>query len=384
MHGRFVRRVLLVATALGVCSPAGLARADAAGPTDYESVVVSIEPATPAIDVEIIGGDSFVRLTVQPGTEVVVTGYFDEPYLRFAADGSVEQNRRSPTVQLNEDRYADSDVTVNVGTAGEVAARVPEWERVATGGTFVWHDHRSHWMARSAPPGKGPGDVVSDQILPVTVDGTPVSVRIVSTWQDEPSRISLWAGAVVAAFAAMILLSVRRRQAWLLALAAAAATGIGWWQYDSLPADTDPSNMWFVLPGIAAASALIALSFGRTLLSHALVLLGGLELAAWVYLRRDGMVRALLPTDAPYWLDRSVTAGAAVAAVAAAIAGGIALFRAPAVAAPPPASAKRSPPKKSPAKKPAAKKSSGKGRSGKGSGSRSSASTEVTTWGRRK
>lgn len=363
-------RAALVAAGVAVLLPAGVARADAAGPTDYESVVVSVEPAAPQIDVEIIGGDSFVRLTVQPGSEVVVTGYFDEPYLRFTADGSVEQNRRSPTVPLNENRYGDPDASTNVGTVGEVAAEIPEWERVAGGGTFVWHDHRSHWMARTAPPGKGPGDVVSDQVLPLTVDGTPVSVRIVSTWQDEPSRMSLWTGAVVAGFAALILVSVRRRQAWLLAVAALAATGIGWWQYDSLPADTDPSSMWFVLPGIAAASAVIALSFGRTLLSQALVLLGGLELAAWVYLRREGMVRALLPTDAPFWLDRSITAGAAVAAVAAAVAGGIALFRAPAVAAPPPSNSKRAPAKKPPAKTTASKKSP--------------ASTAVTTWGRKR
>lgn len=372
--GRLAWRVVLVAVGLGVAVPAGVARADAAGPTDYESVVVSVEPVTPAIAVDIIGGDSFVRLTVEPGNEVVVTGYFDEQYLRFRADGTVEQNRRSPSVQMNESRYGTPVASDNVGTASDVAAQVPEWERVAAGGTYVWHDHRSHWMDRSAPPGKGPGDVVSDQVMALTVNGSPVSVHIVSTWQSEPSRLPLWAGAVVSAFASLILLSVGRRQAWLLAVAAAAATGIGWWQYDSLPPETGPSNMWFVLPGIAAASAAIALSFGRTLLSHALVLLGGLELAAWVYLRRDSMVKALLPTDAPYWLDRFVTAGAAVAAVAAVLAGGIALFSAPVATAPPPAPTKKSSAKKPAARKPAAKKAA----------SKTSTSTAVTTWGRKK
>ena len=66
------------------------------------------------------------------------------------------------------------------------------------------------------------------------------------------------------------------------------------------------------------------------------MLLGGLELGAWVYLRRDGLARALLPTDAPYWLDRAVSAGAGVAAVVAVIAGGIGLFQLPGTAAPEP------------------------------------------------
>jgi hypothetical protein len=52
-------------------------------------------------------------------------------------------------------------------------------------------------------------------------------------------------------------------------------------------------------------------------------------LAIWVLLRREGMFEALLPTDAPFWLDRAVTAGAAVAALFAVAVGGFALFRLP-------------------------------------------------------
>ncbi|MET0663722.1 MAG: hypothetical protein ABWZ42_11380, partial [Ilumatobacteraceae bacterium] len=40
--------------------------ADPAGPTDYRSEVVSVDPSTADIGVEIIGGDSFVQLTAQP------------------------------------------------------------------------------------------------------------------------------------------------------------------------------------------------------------------------------------------------------------------------------------------------------------------------------
>ena len=43
-------------------------------------------------------------------------------------------------------------------------------------------------------------------------------------------------------------------------------------------------------------------------MSYALVLLAALELAVWVWVRRDGAFRALIPTDAPYWLDRGVMA----------------------------------------------------------------------------
>ena len=88
--------------------PAGAVGADPPGPTDYETAIVGIEPATPTIAVEMIGGDSFVQLTVQRGIEAVVLGYSDEPYLRFRSDGTVEENRLSPTVAQNKDRYGDS------------------------------------------------------------------------------------------------------------------------------------------------------------------------------------------------------------------------------------------------------------------------------------
>ena len=364
---------VLAALAVGLfvaVTPAGIALADPAGPTDYSSQVVSIDPASPQIDVDIIGGDAFVSLTVQPGSAVTVYGYYGEPYLQILPDGTVQQNRRSPTVAQNQSRYGTS--TPVEGTASDIADTLPEWETVGSGGSFVWHDHRAHWMSTSRPPGKGPGDTVVDDSIAMEVDGVPVSVRIVSTWMDPPSRVPLAAGALVAGFASLILLSVGKSQAWLLAAAGAAACGMGWWQFDSLPPASGPSTMWYILPGVAAASGVIALSFGRNLVAHALVLLGGLELAAWVYLRRDGMVRALLPTDAPFWLDRAVTAAAGVAAVAAVLAGGINLFRLPG-------------PEPEPVK-PTAKRSTGskpKPKSKSKAKSVTASGANVTTWGRK-
>ena len=66
---------------------------------------------------------------------------------------------------------------------------------------------------------------------------------------------------------------------------------------------------------------------GWRLLSFALVLLAALQLALWVFVRRDGAFRAIIPTDAPFWLDRGVMAAAAVVAVIAAVGAAVAMFR---------------------------------------------------------
>ncbi len=84
-----------------------------------------------------------------------------------------------------------------------------------------------------------------------------------------------------------------------------------------------------MLPAIAAASLLVALVIGPRLVSYGLVLLAALELGVWVFIRRDAAFRAVIPTDAPYWLDRGVMAATAVVAVVAAVGAAAAMYRLP-------------------------------------------------------
>lgn len=309
---------------LGVLAlPPGVASADPAVPTDYASVVVAIEPATPAIDVAVVGGDSFIELSVERGTVVVVLGYWGEPYLRFNSDGNVDENQRSPTVAENDDRFGGSS-----STSGSSSADAEQWVRVDSDGSYAWHDHRAHWMSTQPPAGRQRGDRVQEGVIPLEVDGTPVTVSVVVYWAPAPSRVPVAAGAIVAGFAVLIALSMHWRVAWVAAAVSAAAAGIGWWQVISVPPETGPSSVSWLLPAIAGSSAIVAVSLGRSLVSHALVALAGLQLALWTVLRRDGLVKSLLPTDAPFWLDRGVTAAAGAVGVAAIAAGGLGMFRA--------------------------------------------------------
>ena len=309
---------------VGVLFPAGVGRADPPGPTDYETVIVGIDPATPAISVEMIGGDSFVELTVQRGVEAVVLGYSDEPYLRFRTDGTVEENRQSPTVAQNKDRYGDAS-----GGAADPNAP-PEWVAVSNNGTYAWHDHRAHWMSKDPPPGFERGQRIQDGVIPLVVDGASVRISVTTTWADAPSKVPLVAGAIVAGFAVMTVLSMRARLAWVLVAGAAAAGAIGWVQVNSVPESTGPSIIWWLLPAVAGVSAVIAVPLGRSVAAYSLVLLAGIELGLWAFMRRDGLTRSLLPTDAPFWLDRGVTTGAAIAAAAGIAAAVVGMFRLPA------------------------------------------------------
>ncbi|MEP6299688.1 MAG: hypothetical protein ABJ382_20395, partial [Ilumatobacter sp.] len=180
---------LLVAVVALVLLPS-TAFADPAGPTDYLSEVRSIEPATPGIEVNVLGGDSFIQLQVATGTDVIVVGYQSEDYLWFRADGTVLENRNAPSTYTNDDRFGGAVPPANATVDAE-----PDWEEVASGGRYSWHDHRAHWMQTIRPAGKQVGDQIVEGVIPLVVDGSEVDVTVISTWQPEPSPASAIGGA---------------------------------------------------------------------------------------------------------------------------------------------------------------------------------------------
>jgi len=309
----------------GLVVTAGPAAADPAGPTDYRSEVVRVDPATPAIDVRVVGGDSFVLLRAERGTTVDVVGYRGEPYLRFGADGTVERNEASPSRWLNDDRYGSTEPPPSSTPGAE-----PDWRVVATDGSYAWHDHRAHWMNPARPPGAEPGDTILEAVIPLVVDGDEVDVHVRSVLLARPSPAAAIVGGSIA-FAAVgaLLLGGRRvgNRSGLLTVAAggaALATVLGGWAYRSVPAETEPSVTLWLLPATALVAALGALVLGRTgrVSRFGVDLLGALaalELGLWAWSRRAAPVRAWVPTDAPQWLDRATVTGAGALALGVAV-----------------------------------------------------------------
>ena len=322
LMARRLAPLLLVVGALAAFAAPGTAHADDAAPSDFETTVVSVTPPTETITFEPVGGGAFVQLTVAEGTTVEIRGYQSEPFLRVLADGTVEANERSPSLYIS--READGS---GEAPAFADAALPPVWRAVGRGGRYAWHDHRAHWMAEEPPPGAEPGSRIMDGVVPLVVDGAPVEVAVAVDWLPRPSPLPLYVGAGAAVLVLLSGLIARRRLAWPLLLAGAGAGGIGWWQYRSLPTETGPAVVWWLLPAVAAVSALLAVFFGRRLLGAALVVLAGLELAVWAYLRRSAATRPVLPTDAPFWLERGVLAAVAVIAVVGTLGGLVRLAR---------------------------------------------------------
>lgn len=299
------------------------AAADAAGPTDYRTEITSVEPPTEGVELRMIGGDSFLELVNVGGFEILVVGYQGEPYLRFEPDGRVLQNERSPSRYLNDDRFGDSTIPPEAD-----ADAPPDWVEVSSDGSYAWHDHRTHWMNPARPPGASPGDQILEAAVPLQVDDTIVTVTVQSFWLPAPSPVPAVVAAALgaAAAAAVAVAAVRRADRWwwsagLAAVAAVAAAGLGLVAYRSVPSETEPSLALWLLPAIAVLSAAAAALVRRrsAVLADGLLLLTALELVVWAWNRRDAVSAAIIPTDAPYALDRAtISFAAAVGVVVAA------------------------------------------------------------------
>lgn len=86
---------------------------------------------------------------------------------------------------------------------------------------------------------------------------------------------------------------------------------MGGWQFSSLPAETGPKLVWWVLAVVAVVSGAfgtLAAKRSRTFVADAAMLLVGVELVIWGFVKRNGLTAAIIPTDAPAALDRFVTA----------------------------------------------------------------------------
>lgn len=290
------RAVLSLLAALAAVAGSAPASADPAGPSDYESQVIDAEPA-PGVELRVLGGDSFIEIVVDEGTEVTVLGYEDEPYVRIDADGTVSVNRNSPAKYLNEDRYQDVVVPANAD-----ADASPDWEVVADEGTYAWHDHRTHWMnPDTLPPSlddRSQIQLVNTWELELVVDGEPVTVQgeLFVLPQEKAwvwgALVLFTAGTVVALGrrSPVVTIGISAIVAGLLAVSITAA------ERAAQPSSSGPSPLLLVLAccGLVAGALTVVLARRRVGLLAAFVSAAGL--APWAVLVLGHLTKPVLPT----------------------------------------------------------------------------------------
>jgi hypothetical protein len=213
-----MKRLVLLGVALTALVSAPAAVAHGGGSPGVRSQVTSIRPAQPRLLVVVLGGDDRLRLTNRGAGEVIVYGYEGEPYLRWSGH-AVYVNERSPATYVNQDRYGAVPLPAQAD-----AKAPPEWKRVAGGETYIWHDHRIHWMSQQPPDAvqKDPhrAQHIFDWKVPITVDGKRATIRGSLDYTPPAGvdgggsglllRGGIAAGLLAVAAAALLLLTRRR------------------------------------------------------------------------------------------------------------------------------------------------------------------------------
>ncbi len=200
----------LAVLALLALAPAALAHG---GNANYRSVIDSVTPAVAGVEVNVRNYDAELELVVDDGNRVLVYGYEDEPYARVLADGTVQVNQRSPAAYLNEDRYA----TTKVPAIADAEA-APRWKTIDGSGTFVFHDHRMHYMATGTAPQVTDEDrktKVFDYSIPIRIDGEAGAIAGTLFWvgPEDTSKLPFAiAGIAIVVLGGLGLFLIRRRR----------------------------------------------------------------------------------------------------------------------------------------------------------------------------
>jgi len=201
--------VLGTGTLAALASPASAHGIGGTQPTNYESTITSVDPATRGVRVELVDlGDRF-QLTNDSDRDVVVLGYDDEPYLRVGRRG-VFENVKSPATYINR-----SLTTITAPPRSADSSATPVWRRVSDGNVVRWHDHRAHWMGTDSPPQvqRDPSrrQLIDRWSVPLQVGGETVEVRGVLAWEPPPSP---WPAVVLAMVLAATVIGLSRTRRW--------------------------------------------------------------------------------------------------------------------------------------------------------------------------
>ncbi|HEX4108383.1 MAG TPA: hypothetical protein VHX88_09635 [Solirubrobacteraceae bacterium] len=225
---------VLAALALLLVAPAALAASaadnlnpfnDQGSSPDYRSLITSVVPKPAGLTIAVQQFSDQLLVTNHTGQTVTVYGYQGEPYARLLANGTVQQNVRSPAFYLNRSFYGDITVPASAS-----ASDPPKWALVDKTATFLWHDHRIHWLSPSVPPevkNKRKRTLIFNWKVPISVGATHGDINGQLFWTPNNSKVPvaviIVGSLIVIAGLGFVVVVQRRRIA-----AAGAGGGESW------------------------------------------------------------------------------------------------------------------------------------------------------------
>ena len=261
----------------------------------------------PASTSTVVGGDSFLQLDGRArhrGRRRRATSRS-----RTCTSGPTASSRRTSARR----RRTSTPTATAAATppAGADPTLPPDWQPVGSGGRVR--------LARPPGPLDGartrrrrarPATQIQASTVPMIVDGDPVDGRRVAGRGCRRRRGCRSPSAPPSA-ARSCSWRWSTRPGWRgrCSPSPSPPAAIGWWQFSSLPAETGPLLVWWLLPAVAAGVA----AAGARCSAGAWCRTPSCCSPRWSSACGCGCAataafRAIIPTDAPFWLDRGVMA----------------------------------------------------------------------------
>ena len=283
-----IRALLLLTFGFIAVVPPSGASADPAEPGNTESIVESITPPNPAVKIDIVGGDAFVRMRVERGHTVEMNGYYDEPFVRVDENGDAFVNVASQTHELSRTRYGATSIDDKPTSTAD-----PVWRRESTNGTVLWHDHRVHWMSTAAPRATDESGLVQQWTIPMKIDGVATVVAGGLYVRDAPG--TWWWILAIPALVVGFVLS-RRSAPRELAAGGAAFAVTGAFMFWGLPTQARGAPGMFALGVLAVIISVATAVFRhRDEIVDALVASAAVALLMAVVIERETVTNKFVP-----------------------------------------------------------------------------------------
>ena len=209
--------VMLLVTA----APAAAHTVSGQGATNIKSRLNSVTPTVPGLTVKLVELGSRIELTWTGPDDLIVYGYNNgstrgEPYLRIGPEG-VFHNRLSPATYINTTRF---NPPAPPPDASNDPNTPPQWIKVSSGHTVLWHDHRTHFMGGPMPPEvrRQPGSYHVMQTFRIDMSEAARPIVVAGEYDWVPSHSAWpWVAILVVVAAVGVLAGLARSWAHLLA-----------------------------------------------------------------------------------------------------------------------------------------------------------------------
>jgi hypothetical protein len=179
--------LLLVGVTLAAPASASAHARSATVALDYRLVLDRATRSNTAVSIAILDGDRSLRVSAR-GVTVVVHGDLGEPMLRIGPGGA----------------------WVNRASVTAVAERLTRlshgWQRVSSGPSYTWHEHRL-----APPPYGAKTGVVARFAIPATVDGRAVTIGGTFVRYRRPAVLPWLLASGLLAGAVAVAVRLRRR-----------------------------------------------------------------------------------------------------------------------------------------------------------------------------